>query len=199
MKNAFNHPFWFLRHGETDWNRERRTQGQLDTPLNALGRRQAAAAAERLKGESISRIVASPLSRVRETAEAVARAVDAPLSFDDGLKEVHLGELQGHPHDERIIQFWRGGFSPKGGETMEGFTERVWAAMARHVAEGPDVLIIAHGGLWRAARDKTPQRPIFSMPNCLPVRVTPSPEGWLAEALPTTEVDPPEPWEEQSI
>ena len=199
MSDQFNHPFWFLRHGETDWNRERRTQGQLDTPLNALGRRQAAAAAEQLQGRPISRIVASPLSRVRDTAETVARAVNAPLSFDPALMEVHLGELQGQPHDERTVQFWRGAFDPAGGETMGGFTERVWTAMSRHVATGPDVLIVAHGGLWRAARDRAAQRPSFSMPNCLPVRVTPSPDGWDVEIFPTAEADLPESREDASL
>ena len=58
-------PFFFLRHGETDWNRERRLQGNIDVPLNATGLAQAEAAAKRLVGAGVATIVASPLARAR--------------------------------------------------------------------------------------------------------------------------------------
>lgn len=180
---AFQTPFLFLRHGETDWNREGRTQGQIDTPLNALGRSQAHEAAERLKREPIARIVASPLSRARETAEIVARTVGAPLAFDDGLKEVMLGEMEGDLHDARNIAFWRGAYDPKGGETFAAFCGRVVPAMARAAALGPDTLIVAHGGLWIAAKTRVRIEPNFPMPNAAPIRVTPTGELWTAEPL----------------
>ena len=82
---SFDHPFYFLRHGETEWNLSKRTQGQLDSQLNDTGRAQAEKAGEALKHEPIERIVASPLSRVRHTAEAVARHHDVEISFDEEL------------------------------------------------------------------------------------------------------------------
>lgn len=179
----FPHPFLFLRHGETDWNREKRTQGQIDTPLNALGRDQAREAAERLSQEPIARIVASSLSRARETAEIVADVVGAPLSLDDDLREVMLGEMEGATHDARNIRFWRGSYDPPGGETFRGFGDRVWAAMRRAVDLGPETLIVAHGGLWIAARARVDIRPAFGMPNAAPIRVTPGADGWTAEPL----------------
>ena len=179
----FEHPFLFLRHGETDWNREGRTQGQIDTALNALGRAQAVEAAERLRAEPIARIVASPLSRARDTAEIVAQAVDAPLAFDDDLKEAMMGEMEGAPHDERNPAYWRGEHAPADGETFQRFGDRVWAAMRRAVALGPDTLIIAHGGLWIAAKARVAVAPSFAMPNAAPIRVTPGSDGWRAEPL----------------
>ena len=79
---AFAHPFYFLRHGETYWNREGRTQGQLDSKLNETGIAQAALAAEALKDEPIERIVASPLSRARDTAQAVADVLGLTVATD---------------------------------------------------------------------------------------------------------------------
>ena len=64
-------PFWYLRHGETDWNRQGLSQGSIDIPLNELGLAQAREAAVRLRNRGITSIVASPLSRARVTAEIV--------------------------------------------------------------------------------------------------------------------------------
>ena len=67
-------PFWFLRHGETDWNAQGLSQGRTDIPLNAIGLMQAARAAEAMRGRGIATIVASPLDRAYRTAEIVAQA-----------------------------------------------------------------------------------------------------------------------------
>ena len=64
--------FWFLRHGETDWNARGVSQGNVDVPLNATGMAQAHAAAALLRHRGIAALVASPLSRTRVTAEIVA-------------------------------------------------------------------------------------------------------------------------------
>lgn len=58
-----------IRHGETDWNRELRFQGQLDVPLNAIGQEQARRVAERLAQEAIHQLVSSDLQRARQTAD----------------------------------------------------------------------------------------------------------------------------------
>jgi probable phosphoglycerate mutase len=180
----FAHPFYFLRHGETHWNRERRTQGQLDSQLNDLGREQAERAGEILKTEPIARIVASPLSRARHTAEAVAKHHDVEISFDEGLMECHLGDHQGELHGPWLAQYWTAEYDPPNGETFYEFRDRVWAAMQRAVALGPDTLIVAHGGLWRAAHEfvkVTPQ--LVPMPNACPVHVTPGEGEWVQRVL----------------
>ena len=180
----FHNPFYFLRHGETEWNRIKRTQGQSNSQLNDTGRAQAQKAAEVLKDEPIERIVASPLDRVRHTAEAVAVFHDVPVTFDDDLMECHLGDHQGHPHGPWLIDYWTGDYDPPNGETFGEFCERVWTAMARAVALGPNTLIVAHGGLWIAANSKTRvEPPLLPMLNASPIHVVPSENGWSPRRL----------------
>ncbi len=181
---SIDKPFYFLRHGETSWNLERRTQGQLDSQLNETGQAQALRAAEVLKAEPLQHIVASPLSRVRHTAEAVASHHDIEIEYSDALKECHLGELQGKPHDDRLRQYWGGHFDPPGGETYGTFAARVWQAMADAVRGRDNVLIVCHGGLWRAAHDYVGiEPPLLPMPNALPVHVTPKNGVWFNRVL----------------
>ncbi len=149
---AFAHPFYFLRHGETHWNREGRTQGQLDARLNDLGRTQAARAAEALRGQPVARIVASPLSRAHDTARAAAGVLGLEITLDAGLMECHLGDHQGNPHGPWLQDYFRGRYVPPNGEHFDDFCARTWAAMQRAVALGPNTLIVAHGGLWISAR-----------------------------------------------
>ncbi len=176
---AFEHPFYFLRHGETSWNKIRLTQGQLDSPLNATGRAQAEAAAEALAGEPIERIVASPLSRARHTAEAVGLRLGLPVSCEAGLMECHLGVRQGTPNGLWLRDYFNGTYDPENGEAFASFRDRVWSAMARAVARGPNTLVVAHGGLWIAARHLVRVSPdLDRMPNALPLHVTPGPDVW---------------------
>lgn len=176
---AFDRPFYFLRHGETEWNRTGRTQGQLDAQLNETGRTQAARAAVALAPEPIERIIASPLSRALHTAQAVAEKHDIQVETDDALMECHLGEHQGGPHGPFLPAFFRGEYDPPGGETFVQFRDRVWAAMQRAVARGPNTLIVAHGGLWIAARQFVSMTPdLDRSPNALPLHVTPKGAVW---------------------
>ena len=176
---SFAHPFYFLRHGETDWNRSKRTQGQTDSQLNLTGRAQAERAADALASEPIARIVASPLSRARHTAEAVAARHGLPVTLDDGLMECHFGDHEGGPHGPFLGAYFRGEHDPPNGETFPDFCVRVRAAMQRAVALGPNTLIVAHGGLWIAARTFARVDPDLDfMPNALPLRVTPEDDLW---------------------
>lgn len=193
---AFVHPFYFLRHGETHWNREGRTQGQLEAGLNETGREQALRAADALAAEPIARIVASPLSRALDTARIVAERHDLPVETDDGLMECHLGEHQGGPHGAWLGDYFRGAYDPPGGERFDAFCGRVWAAMERSVAKVPNTLIVAHGGLWIAARTRVAFEPdLPRMPNALPLCVTPGPTRWVHRICGRLEpVDDPEPF-----
>lgn len=181
---AFKHPFYFLRHGETDWNRTGRTQGQLDSQLNELGWSQAERAAEHLAEEPIERIVASPLSRARNTAEVVARPHGLDVIVDAGLMECHLGDHQGEAHGPWLREYWLGRYDPPNGETLAGFSARVWEAMRRTVELGPNTLIVAHGGLWIAAHSYVSIAPAMTrMPNALPLHVTPSADRWTHRVI----------------
>jgi broad specificity phosphatase PhoE len=85
------------RHGETDWNREFRTQGTTDIDLNENGRRQAKRFARRLfqSGEKIDRIYSSPLRRAVETAEIIGGILGAETVVDERLIEFHFGVWEG--------------------------------------------------------------------------------------------------------
>ena len=176
---VFKHPFYFLRHGETEWNRTRRTQGQLDSQLNEIGREQARHAAERLRAAPLERIVSSPLSRARHTAQAVAAHHDIEILLDHDLMECHLGDHQGEPHGPWLARYWRGEYDPPNGEPYSDFCTRVWSAMARAVACGPNTLIVAHGGLWKAASEYVVMEPnLIPLPNAVPLHVSPGEGAW---------------------
>lgn len=87
--------FYFLRHGQTDWNFEGRFQGHSDIPLNQRGLEQAHAAARLLESCSIDVIIASPLVRALKTAAIIAEVLDRPLFVDSDLKERRFGSFEG--------------------------------------------------------------------------------------------------------
>ena len=84
-----------VRHGETDWNAQRRYQGQTDVPLNEAGRRQADALAERLAGEEISAVLSSDRQRARQTALAIAAPHGLPVQEEPRMCEIALGDWEG--------------------------------------------------------------------------------------------------------
>ncbi|MBF4588133.1 histidine phosphatase family protein [Curtobacterium sp. VKM Ac-2887] len=101
---------YLVRHGETDWNAQRRIQGSTDIPLNDTGRRQATEAAELLTRRQFDAVVASPLSRAAETGAIIADRLGlaAPVTYA-GLAERSYGEAEGltdtevtaeYPHDD---------------------------------------------------------------------------------------------------
>lgn len=86
---------YFMRHGETDWNVARRMQGRSDIPLNDNGLAQAQRAAQGMAHLPIDRIVASPLIRAQQTAQAVAQGREVTVETEELLIEMGFGELEG--------------------------------------------------------------------------------------------------------
>lgn len=184
MLSDLRQPFFFLRHGETDWNAEGRAQGRLDIPLNATGRSQALAAADAFAGHRVRRIVSSPLARAWETAVTVGERLGLEPEPAPDLREVHLGVQQGSTYGGWRKAFWRGDYVPPGGESLDAFRARVARGIAAAAGEGPDVLIVAHGGVWKALRGIVPiESELVSMPNALPLRLVPGPDAWQCAAL----------------
>lgn len=87
---------YIFRHGETDWNKEKRAQGWADIPLNAKGREQAKDLASVMAKVGLDVIYSSPLSRALETANIVAEKTKAKVIINDGLREHNIGFLSGH-------------------------------------------------------------------------------------------------------
>ncbi len=150
-----------VRHGETDWNRDRRFQGHADPPLNEMGREQAHALAAELAGERIELVYTSDLCRARETAEIVAASLGADLVALRDLREIDVGEWEGLTWPEIEERYPEGarawheqGFGWEAGETYDELGERVVAALRRIAADHPEqrVLVVGHGGTIRATR-----------------------------------------------
>jgi len=94
--------FIIFRHGQTDWNLERRVQGRNDIALNKKGRSQARLLAERLRNETIDAIYSSPLSRALDTAKTVADKHGKQVLILDSLIEMSFGSLEGKTKAERV-------------------------------------------------------------------------------------------------
>lgn len=148
------------RHGETEWNRSGRVQGQIDVGLSATGREQAAAMAARLAALRPDAIVSSDLRRAAETAAALADITGLPVETDPRLRERHYGQWQGLDIAEIERRWpqerarWRAGDpSPGCGiEHVGDLAERVAQAL-RDVAErhaGGIIVVSTHGGAARA-------------------------------------------------
>jgi len=138
-----------VRHGETDWNAERRWQGHADVPLNARGLEQAQALAEQLAAEPVDAIYSSDLSRARDTATAVGERLGVDVLVDADLREIDVGPIEGLTAEEV------GSFDGWQGEPKEAHAERVLRAVQR-IAErhpGQCVLVVTHGGSLRRVHE----------------------------------------------
>jgi broad specificity phosphatase PhoE len=151
--------FLLVRHGETDWNRERRFQGHADRALNELGREQARELAAELAGDGIHAVYASPLRRAAETAAILAASLGLEVGFDARLMEIDVGSWSGLTRDEIERRFpdawerWRAGDRGwDGGETYDELAVRVLAALHDIAVSHPDetVLVVGHGGTVRS-------------------------------------------------
>lgn len=170
-------PFWFLRHGETDWNAQGLSQGAVDIPLNGVGLAQARRAARTLQGMGIASIVASPLARARVTAEIAAAAIGRPVQLDADLREVAFGEQEGQPMGDWYDDWIAGTYTPAGGESFADLYRRAVAAVNRAIAQPAPVLVVAHGALFRALRLAFGHEPNVRTPNALPIRCAPPGPG----------------------
>lgn len=94
-----------FRHGETDWNRERRYQGHTDVPLNASGRAQALELAQRMKALAPEIILTSDLVRARETATIVNSLLGLEIQSHKAFRELHMGDAEGLHRDVIVEKF----------------------------------------------------------------------------------------------
>jgi broad specificity phosphatase PhoE len=175
--------FWFLRHGETDWNAQGLSQGQVDIPLNPTGLAQAHAAAGLLRGRGIVSIVSSPLSRARDTADIVAAALGLGVSLQDDLREVAFGVHEGTPMGGAWFPEWVDGTStPEGAESFVALRARAVAALTTALAHPAPVLVVAHGALFRALRAEMGLPANVRTPNALPLFCEPGTPWTLTAA-----------------
>ncbi len=151
-----------LRHGRTGDNAGGRIQGQLDTPLDDVGRAQARVVAPLLAAARPAVVLSSDLSRARDTATPLAAAAGVPLRCDPRLRELDLGRWQGLTSEQAQERYprehaaWRDGVDvPRGGgETYLQAGTRAVAAIREALAEVPAaglLVAVTHGGTARGA------------------------------------------------
>jgi broad specificity phosphatase PhoE len=146
-----------VRHGETDWNRQGRFQGQIDIPLNSNGRAQADAASQALAKVHLDRAYTSAMARPRQTAEAILKAhPGVPLTSTRGLVEIGHGLWEGRLEAEiaegwpQLLDDWKQApqtVQMPEGETIQDVWERslaCWQTIAASLASTETALVVAH-------------------------------------------------------
>jgi len=157
--------WYFVRHGETDWNVERRIQGQGgDAPLNENGRKQATEAGALLADNDIDVVISSDLMRTRETAEIIAEKIGVAVFFDPALRERSYGALEGKTRDDLAAMGYPDMASfdsdhtvvVEGVEGIQTLEERISKAIRNHHSQHPEknVVIVSHGATLRALLGK---------------------------------------------
>lgn len=157
-----------IRHGETQWNRERRMQGHSDSPLSEVGLRQAQLLAQRMKNFEFHALYCSDSGRAHHTARTVAEVTGHKLIVEPRLRERHFGLFEGltaveiqERHAEAYEKFKSRDpdYAVPGGESAAAFRERALACLAEIAMRHPSevVVIVTHGLVcdiaYRAAKD----------------------------------------------
>lgn len=165
--------FYFIRHGETDWNRDHRAQGRSDIPLNPTGYRQAEAAAAIVADLPVATLVSSPLRRAYDTATVIAARSGHRITVLDGLAECCWGAAEGTVRGQWFVDWKAGRHLPPGAESYGAFLARATAAVNAALALPGPVLIVAHGGVYWSVQHHGRLDVAFDLPNARPVHHRP--------------------------
>ena len=161
------------RHGQTEWNRLGKLQGQTDISLNEEGQRQAEETARQIADEKIDLIISSPLKRARETADIINKRFEASIIEDDRLKERNYGKSEGltvaerqelrkaHPIVDDIWNYDKN-IDFNDIETMHSFCKRVYDFLDEISKKYKDktILLVTHGGIVYPASCYFTRRPL---------------------------------------
>jgi len=176
--------FFFVRHAQTDWNRQKICQGQRDIPLSLKGYQEAKTlAADSLK-VSIECIVTSPLSRALETAKEIHKAKPhAKLHIIPELSERSWGSLEGmSSHEmydiERLEENDASYFPGNGVEPRGTFNQRVLQAISIAQTFHEHPLLVSHGRVFIELCRILGIPPLRQIPNCQLVKISPRNESW---------------------
>jgi broad specificity phosphatase PhoE len=174
--------FYFLRHGQTDWNIQGLLMGQRDIALNEMGRHQAREAAKILAGHHIASLCHSPLIRARETAQIIASQCPCSLYPMSQLSERFWGSLEGEKISQEDL-LRRESMLPRGAESLDVFQHRVLEGFTRARVYPQPVLFISHGGVFQVIYKKLGIEDSSSLDNALVVRIFQHLGRWRVEHL----------------
>ena len=188
-----------VRHGETQWNIERRFQGHLDSPLTESGRNQAIVLANRLKNFRFNAFYSSDLGRAASTADLIKDVIGLDYVSDRLLREVNVGVFSGltldtiekdYPAEWEAFRTRSPEYSIPEGESDEQFLKRILGFLdkVKDKHSGEQVLVITHGGvvhqLMRHILGIPPGHPRrFHLKNSGLFFITYEEEGWMVETM----------------
>ena len=143
---------FLTRHGQTNWNVQKKVMGRCDEPLNDKGKEQAKETRDSLKSIDIDLIICSPLQRARQTAEIINENRNIPIIFDDRIIERDFGEFEGkETKDFDFHGYWNyyKDNKYKQAENIQDFFKRVFNFLDDVTEKYKDknILIVAHGGV----------------------------------------------------
>lgn len=181
LTEMFCGEFYFIRHGETDWNKQGLLMGHMDIPLNQTGIAQAKLAQQKLMHHEIGAVFSSPLQRAYETAKIIIGNKNNKIQLLHGLKE--RGFPSGSLHDD--LEHITTDNLPTPFEKWSEFSTRVAVSLDYVLAQKTELtsLIVAHGGvlvaICMALNIKLP-----STANCLPLKFSQNHEGlWEVKSI----------------
>ena len=139
---------YFVRHGETDFNKYDISQGQLETSLNSLGLEQAQEIAQKLKDFKFDVVYCSTLTRAKQTMQFINAYHNLPVNYDARLMEVSKGILQGQKNPQELYDKFFSDPHKYGGETEEDVVNRIYEFL-RDIEKykGKNILVVGHGGI----------------------------------------------------
>lgn len=138
-------PFYFIRHGETEWNKLNIFMGISDIPLNNTGIEQAYNAQKLIKNLDIIEICSSPLQRTRQTAEILNEQLNLSINYFENLQEKKLGSGEG-----KLAEEYHANAPYEGEENWEDFKKRVTNVLSEILINHQTPLIVSHGGVFKA-------------------------------------------------
>ncbi|MGL4875539.1 MAG: histidine phosphatase family protein [Clostridium sp.] len=148
---------YLTRHGQTEWNLEKRLQGRGNSPLTKFGIERAEELSKRVEGIKLDKIYTSPIERAYKTAEIVKGKKEVEFQVEEGLMEMSFGDFEGQKIDDlvklddtfdmNLIMTGNTVMKAPNGETLEEVRERVRNAMDKIIEkdDGKDILIVTHG------------------------------------------------------
>ena len=143
---------YIVRHGQTDWNVQKKVMGRCDEPLNEKGKEQAKETRNSLLGCDLDLIICSPLQRAKQTAEIINEGRNIPIIYDDRIIERDFGEFEGkETKDFDFHGYWNYYKNDiyKEAENIQVFFKRIYEFLddISNKYKDKNVLIVAHGGV----------------------------------------------------
>ncbi|NKB32931.1 MAG: histidine phosphatase family protein [Pseudomonadales bacterium] len=163
-----------IRHGQTDWNEERRVQGQSESRLTPLGEEQAIDLGKRIQSIEFTKVFCSSSLRTRQTADNLFQETNTDIEYIDSLREIFLGPWEGTLYDEieqdepdSFRHFWQEPhlFNVDGAETFFQLQERAISTVENISKQhhGDDIAVVSHGALIKTILCHMESRPMHEL------------------------------------